>query len=81
VAVANVQQVNDLAFYNRNGRWVDSRIVTNENDAAPQRKIEFGSDEFKRLAERLSGEGRQGSVAFRDDVLMMVDGERVLVTH
>jgi Ca-activated chloride channel homolog len=79
VAIANVQQINDLAFYQRNGRWVDSRLVHEENTAQPRRVIKFGSDEFLELARRLAREDRQGSIAFRGDVLMTVDGEPVLI--
>ena len=79
VSIANVQQINDLAFYQRNGRWVDSRLVHEENTAQPRRVIQFGSDEFLELARRLAREDRQGSIAFRGDVLMTVDGEPVLI--
>ncbi len=79
VSIANVQQVNDLAFYNRGGRWVDSRIVNEERTAQPKRVIQFGSDAFRELAKRLAQEDRQGSIAFRGDILMTVDGELVLI--
>lgn len=79
VSIANVQQVNDLAFYNRGGRWVDSRIVNRQSRIQPKRIINFGSDEFRELASRLAREGRQGSISFRGDILMTVDGEPVLI--
>jgi len=79
VTIANVQQVNDLAFYRRNDRWVDSRIVGKENEVKPKRVIGFGSAEFMKLAERLAAEGRQGSIALEGDILLVVDGEPVLV--
>lgn len=79
VSIANVQQVNDLAFYNRGGRWVDSRIVNQESRIQPKRVIEFGSHEFRELASRLAREGRQASISFRGDILMTVDGEPVLI--
>ena len=79
VATATVQQVCDLAFYKRNDRWVDSRLVTNPTDVRPTRVITFGSDEFRDLAAKLAREGRQGSIALRGDILMLVDGQPVLV--
>jgi Ca-activated chloride channel family protein len=77
VAVSNVQQISDQAFYRRGNRWVDSRIV--DQTVTPRATIEFGSDEFHRLTSRLAAEGRQGSVSLRGDVVMVVDGEPVLV--
>ena len=79
VSIANVQQVSDRAFFQRNGRWVDSRIVNDENRTQPRRIIEFGSPEFHQLVDRLAAEGRQGTVALGGDILMVVDGEPVLV--
>ena len=79
VAVANVQQVNDRAFYRRGNRWVDSRVVTREDTVKPSKVIAFGSKEFSKLAERLARENRQGCIALRGEILMEVDGETVLV--
>jgi Ca-activated chloride channel homolog len=79
VQITNVQQVSDRAFYNRKGRWVDSRIVSEESRIQPKRTVEFGSTEFGDLAQRLAREGRQGSMALGGDVLMMVDDEPVLI--
>jgi Ca-activated chloride channel homolog len=79
VATAAVQQVCDLAFYKRREGWVDSRLVTSQTMVPPQRVITFGSQEFRDLATKLAREGRQGSIALRGDILMLVDGQRVLV--
>jgi Ca-activated chloride channel homolog len=79
VATAAVQQVCDLAFYKRRDAWVDSRIVTNPAEVKPDRVIVFGSQEFRELAAKLAREGRQGSIALRGDILMLVDGRPVLV--
>jgi Ca-activated chloride channel homolog len=79
VSIANVQQVNDLAFYRRGNRWVDSRLVNQKQQAEPQRVIQFGSDEFKQLASRLARENRQGSVALYGEVMLEVDGEAILI--
>jgi Ca-activated chloride channel family protein len=78
VEVSAVQQVNDRAFYKRGNRWVDSALV-DAPAAAPRRVVEFGSEEFRRLASRLAEQGRQGCVALKGEILMQVDGETVLV--
>jgi Ca-activated chloride channel family protein len=81
VAVTSIQQVNDRAFYNRGGRWVDSRIVQDEAKVKPRRTIRFGSEAFRALAQRLARENRAGCIALRGDILMSVDGQAVLVTR
>lgn len=79
VASATVQQVCDMAFYRNRDGWVDSRLVAEGNATRPKRIITFGSEEFRVLASKLAREGRQGSIALRGDILMLVDGEPVLI--
>ncbi len=81
VSISTVQQVNDRAYYRKGNRWVDSRLVNDEAQIRPKRIIEFGSEEFIELAQRLAGENRQGSIAFSEDVLLLVDGEPVLIRN
>lgn len=78
VEITNVQQINDRAYYFRNNRWVDSRLLKDESKIKP-RVIEFRSDEFIKLLIRLTVHNQQGSVALGHDVLLEVDGEVVLV--
>jgi Ca-activated chloride channel family protein len=80
VSVTSVQQVSDRAFYNRGGRWMDSKAVAAAEPKA-SRVIDFGSDEWLKLAERLANEGRQGTMALRGEILLEVDGETVLVRN
>ncbi len=81
VSVTTVQQINDRAYYRRGNRWVDSRLVEKEDEIKPKRVIEFGSKEFIELAEQLARENRQGSIALSGDILLLVDGEPVLVRN
>lgn len=79
--IASVQQVADRAFYQKGGRWVDSRLVDDSDLGRPHRVIEFGSDEFLDLAHRLAREGRQGSIMMRGEILLDVDGQVILVRN
>jgi Ca-activated chloride channel family protein len=79
VSISAVQQINDNAYYYRGGQWVDSRLVAQSQQAAPKKVIEFGSKEYFDLARRLASENRQGSIALSGDILLMVDGETVLI--
>jgi len=79
VSIVTVQQINDQAFYQRGRRWVDSRLVNDEREIKPKTVIEFGSEDFRKLATRLAADGRQGSIALRGDILLVVDNEPVLI--
>ena len=79
VVISSVQQISDRAFYRRGNRWVDSRIVQKEQTLKPKRTIEFGSEAFRKLAERLAKQGRQGCIALQGDILLVVEGEALLV--
>jgi len=80
VAITSVQQVSDRAFWRRGGRWIDSRLAGLDDEGGePARVIEYGSEAFRRLAARMAEEGRQGCIALSGDILLLVDGERVLV--
>jgi Ca-activated chloride channel family protein len=79
VSIATVQQINDRAYYQKDNRWIDSRIVETESAARPDKIVEFASDEFFEIVEKLAGENRQGSIAIGGDVLLLIDGRRILI--
>ncbi|MBN2018611.1 MAG: VWA domain-containing protein [Sedimentisphaerales bacterium] len=79
VLVTNVQQINSQAYYRKGNRWVDSRLVSRESDIKPSRVIEFATPEYFELVAKLAKASQQGSVARQGDILLMVDGEPVLV--
>jgi hypothetical protein len=81
VSIANVQQINDQAYYRRGNRWIDSRLVNEEDTVVPVKTIEFGSEEFMEIAEKLAKENRQGSIALAGDVLLLVNGQPVLIKN
>jgi hypothetical protein len=80
VEIANVQQVNDRAFYKRGNTWVDSRLVGQQRAAIkPDRVVAIGSEEFRQLVDKLAASNRQGCVALKGEILLEVDGQKVLV--
>jgi hypothetical protein len=83
VSITTVQQINDMAYYFKNNRWVDSRLVEKESNIQPDKVIEFGSQEYFELARKLAGQNRQGGMALggRGDVLMKVDNQSVLIKN
>ena len=77
VQVSSVQQVSDRAFYRQGNRWVDSRVVAARSQE-PDRVVAIGSEEFLSLARRLATRNRQGSLAFKGEIMLEVDGQTVL---
>ena len=81
VSISNVQQINDMAYYFKGKRWIDSRLVNEESTIKPKKTIEFGSDEYMALAEKLATQNRQGSIALKGDILLMVDEDAILIRN
>ncbi len=80
VEIRTVQNIADRTLFRRQNRWVDARLLEQEAEA-PEETIEFASEAYFELASRLAGEGRQGLIAQRGDVYLLVDGRRVLVKN
>jgi Ca-activated chloride channel family protein len=81
VNFAQVQQMCDLAFFQRDGRWVDSRLLVGaEAVPAASRRVAVGSPEHLELLGRLQRDGRQGVLALRGAIVVQVDGEVVEVS-
>ncbi|MFH1533011.1 MAG: VIT domain-containing protein [Pseudomonadota bacterium] len=82
VESSSVQQVGDRAFWRKGDRWVEGRLMNKQRGGGqvkPSKIIRFGSEDYVDLVDRLSAEGRQGTVAMEGDILMELDGEEVLI--
>jgi Ca-activated chloride channel family protein len=77
--IVNAQQANDLTFYFKDGRWIDSRLAEIQAIVTPHRTVVFGSEEFFDIAARLASQNRQGALAFAQDILLLLDGEILLI--
>jgi Ca-activated chloride channel family protein len=78
VEINSVQQMNDRAFYRRGNRWVDNALVDTTN-ATPQKVVEIGTEEFRRLTDRLAEQNRQSAFALGGEIVLQVDGTTYLV--
>jgi Ca-activated chloride channel family protein len=126
VALASVQQVDDLALFHIGGGWVDSRIIEKAQSAWKEAKektlesatqvaaaaglapaapsagakpkpvkldaatvaglpftaqvlVEYDTPEYARFTQRMISEGRQGVLALKGDLFLLIDGMRTLV--
>jgi Ca-activated chloride channel family protein len=77
---SNVQQISDRAYYKKGERWIDSKAPAETAAAAPpDRVIEIGTPEFAALVDQLATAGRLSTLSLRGEILMELNGQRVLV--
>ena len=76
---ASVQQVSDRAYYKKGERWIDSKAPAETAAAPPDRVVEIGTPEFATLVDQLAASGRLSSLSLRGEILMELNGQRVLV--
>ena len=85
VEFAGVQQVCDLAFFQRGGTWIDARLVGSESpyDAlvAPDEVIDFGSVRHGELVTAFASEGRQAALALEGQLFIEYQGKKLLVRN
>lgn len=81
VQTAAVQQINDLAFYNRDGKWIDSRAMKPGRMKTQATVVKFGSPEFSDLFARLMRQNRQGAASLNGDVIVEVGGRLYHIVH
>lgn len=79
VQISAVQQVCDRAFFQQDGRWIDSRLVADKAPLQPSRTIAFGSEEHSRLLLELITEGRQALLSLDGDIVLRCGAETVLI--
>jgi Ca-activated chloride channel homolog len=78
VEAKGAQHVSDKAFLWRNSQWIDSRALAKEQEK-PDRVVEFGTPEYDKLVDDLLAQDLQGVLAMVGDVLVVSNGERVLI--
>ena len=74
----SVLQNADQTLYRRGTRWVDAQLL-DQAEEEPERTIEFASDEYFELANRLAKENRQSVLAVAGDIYLLLDGKRTLI--
>jgi Ca-activated chloride channel family protein len=78
VEVNTIRQIGSQSFYNRQNRWVDSRLLEKDSEK-PDSTITFGSPEYLALAQDLAATNEQALLAQDGDILLLVKGKRVLI--
>ncbi len=81
VSITNVQQMADRAFFKRGSQWIDSRVAAQSDAIEPDETITFGSEQHIAILRELIGEGRQGVLSLRGDILLLHNGRNILVQN
>lgn len=78
--ITTVQQVGDRACFRRGNRWIDSRLAMSADDP-PDEVAPVGSARFGEVVDHLAASGRLACLALPGDLLIEVNGRRVLITR
>ena len=78
VETTAIRQIADQTVYKRGDRWVDPNMLDKETDQ-PDQTVEFGSDEFAAILDKLSATNRQGILALGGEIYILLDGQKILV--
>ncbi len=78
VIITNVQQVNDRAFFRRDNRWVDSRLLNAAPTAGEPETVVPGTAAYRALVDKMVAANQQGALALDGDILLQ-DGNRTLL--
>lgn len=89
VALTNVQQMNDRAFYKCGEQWIDGRCITageKKGEAPvetikPDVVIEYGSPEHLALIHKFVEQHRQGVLSLEGDIIVNDDGKNILIKN
>lgn len=79
VEIGGVAQIADRAFYQRGERWIDSRLPRSQDATPPDEIATFGSERHDAIFRTLLAQGRQAVIALKGDLLLEIDGKRVLL--
>jgi Ca-activated chloride channel family protein len=78
VETTSIRQIADQTVYKRGGRWIEAGVLARETEE-PDRTVEFGTEEFNTLLDRLAASNRQGILALGGEIYLFIDGQKVLV--
>lgn len=83
-----LQQIGPDTLYRQDARWVDARIITQDQSLAedeprpePDETVAFATPRYFEIASALASQNRQGLMAVPGEVEIMLDGRRVLVQN
>lgn len=81
VAFGNTAQIAQNGYFNRNGVWLESTVLSVPEAARSVKTVQVGTPEYAAVANRLIQTNRQGLLALDGSVMILLDGETVLMQN
>jgi Ca-activated chloride channel family protein len=78
-AIHTIQQANDLTFFLKEGKWIDSRLYAKGRKVEPVRSVAAGTPEYLSFVKEMASEGRGGFASLKGDAIVLFHGEPVLI--
>lgn len=81
VSFGHTAQIAQNGYFNRNGVWMESTVLSLPDGGRAVKTVQVGTPEYAAVADRLVKTNRQGLLALDGSVMLLLDGETVLMQN
>lgn len=81
VSFSNTAQIAQNGYFNRNGVWMESTVLSVPDAGRSVKTVQVGTPEYAAVADRLVKTNRQGLLALDGSVMLLLDGETMLMQN
>lgn len=81
VSFGHTAQIAQNGYFNRNGVWMESTVLSLPAGGRAVKTVQVGTPEYAAVADRLVSTNRQGLLALDGSVMLLLDGETVLMQN
>lgn len=81
VSFGHTAQIAQNGYFNRNGVWMESTVLSLPDGGCAVKTVQVGTPEYAAVADRLVKTNRQGLLALDGSVMLLLDGETVLMQN
>lgn len=81
VSFGHTAQIAQNGYFNRNGVWMESTVLSLSDGGRSVKTVRVGTPEYAAVADRLVKTNRQGLLALDGSVMLLLDGETVLMQN
>lgn len=81
VSFGHTAQIAQNGYFNRNGVWMESTVLSLPDGGRAVKTVRVGTPEYAAVADRLVKTNRQGLLALDGSVMLLLDGETVLMQN
>lgn len=81
VSFGNTAQIAQNGYFNKNGVWMESTVLSMPDAGRTVKTVQVGTPEYAAVANRLIRTNRQGLLALDGSVMILLDGETVLMQN